>query len=162
MTLPTEAELLGASLGKIEIKGPSAQTVVNLSADGQRKLSSLISGPASSAIYLALENVRGTFDAAVLSVFINLPENARPGDHPNLLTESVALYGLNRASAPQGADPAPGLTFILEITRVLMHLAASNSLNPDHLRISIIPDRPLPDSTTIVIDRISLFITSAK
>ena len=100
MTLPSEAEMLGANSAELEMKGSGVHTIVRLSTAAQRKLSAAISGSnaAVSPVYLGLENVRGTFDAAILNTYINLPENARPSDHPNLLAESVGLYGLRIAS----------------------------------------------------------------
>src|SRR3954463_10225640 len=130
MTLPKEAEMLGANSGELEIKGSGVHTIVRLSTDAQRKLSALISGTnaAVSPVYLGLENIRGTFDAAVLNTYINLPENARPYDHHNLRAESVGLYGLRMASIRHEGSAGEGLTFILEITRILMDLFASKAL----------------------------------
>jgi tyrosinase len=162
MTLPKEAELLGESVSDLEIKGSGAYTVLRLSADAQRKLAALISRSKaqSSSVYLALENIRGTFDAAVLSTYINLPESARPDDHRNLLAESVGLYGLRMATVRQADQDAPGLTFLFDITQILTELLASKSLNSGEIRVSIVPDRPLPDSITIVVGRVSIFTMS--
>ena len=164
MTLPTEAELLGANSGEIEIKDGGATTVVRVSLEGQRKLSVLVGGPSAAesigGVYLGLESVRGTFDAAVLNTYINLPEDARPADHLNLRAESVGLYGLRRASIRQDENDGPGLTFILEITRILMEQLASKSFTPEEIRVSIIPDHPLPDSITIVVGKVSIFAMS--
>jgi tyrosinase len=164
MTLPKEAELLGANSGELEIKGAGASTVVRLSADGQRRLSALLGGPSTAewrgGVYLGLENIRGTFDAAVLNTYINLPENARSADHHHLMAESVGLYGLRMASVRQGKSSGQGLTFILEITRILKDLMASKSLNAEQIHVSILPERPLPDSVTIAIGRVSIFTTS--
>ncbi|HEV2806277.1 MAG TPA: hypothetical protein VGW57_15245 [Chthoniobacterales bacterium] len=161
MTLPKEAELLGANSGELEIKGSGAHTTVKLSSNAQRKLSGILSGTnAASPIYLGLENVRGTFDAAILSAFINLPENARPSDHRDLLAESVGLYGLRIASVGQEGNAGEGLTFIVEITQILIALFASRSFDPAEIRVSILTDRPLPDSVTITIGRVSIFVTS--
>jgi tyrosinase len=155
MTLPEDAQLLGATSGALEVKGSGADTVVRLSADGQRKLASVIgdaaAGHYAGGIYLALENVRGAFDAAVLNTYINVPEGARPVDHRNLMAESSGLYGLRQASAGQG------LMFLLEITQILTKLYASHSLNREEIRVSIVPDRPLPDSITITIGRMTIF-----
>ena len=110
MTLPREADVLGANSGKLEIKGSGAATVVKLSADGKRRLSALIGGASGAespgGVYLGLENVRGTFDAAVLNTYINLPEGERAVDHANLMAESVALYGLRKATANPASGPA--------------------------------------------------------
>ena len=164
MTLPKEAELLGTNSGELELKGSGASTVVKLSTDGQRRVAALVGGPSASessgGVYLGLESVRGTFDAAVLNTYINLPEDARPADHRNLMAESVGLYGLRRASTPQGENKSPGLTFLLDITQILTELLASKSLNSEKIRVTIVPDRPLPDSITIVVGRVSIFTTS--
>ena len=163
MTLPKEAELLGTNSGELELKGSGASTVVKLSTDGQRRVAALVGGPSaesSGGVYLGLESVRGTFDAAVLNTYINLPEDARPADHRDLMAESVGLYGLRRASTLQGENKSPGLTFLLDITQILTELLASKSLNSEEIRVSIVPDRPLPDSITIVVGRVSIFTTS--
>src|SRR5947207_9298889 len=73
MTLPREAELLGTNSGELELKGSGASTVVKLSTDGQRRIAALVGGPSaesSGGVYLGLEKVRGTFDAAVLNTYI--------------------------------------------------------------------------------------------
>lgn len=164
MTLPKETEVLGANSGELEIEGSGAHTTVKLSPDAQRKLSGLLSGTnaAASPIYLGLENVRGTFDAAILSAYINLPAAARPSDHRNLSAESVGLYGLRMASVGQEANAGEGLTFIVEITQILSALFASKSFDPEEIRVSILTDRPLPDSVTITVGRVSIFVTSSN
>ena len=164
MTLPKEAEVLGANSGPVEIKGSGAHTVVRLSAEGQRKLAGLISGASTetsaNSVFLGLENIRGDFDAAVLTAFINLPENASPRDHHNLRTEGVGLYGLRRASVRQGENEGPGLTFLLDITLILVELLAAKLLNAEEIRVSIVPDHPLPPSINIAVGRVSIFATS--
>jgi tyrosinase len=164
MTLPKEVELLGTNSGELELKGSGASTVVKLSTDGRRRVAALVGKPSASessgGVYLGLERIRGTFDAAVLNTYINLPEDARPADHRNLMAESVGLYGLRRASTLQGENKSPGLTFLLDITQVLIELLAFKSLNSEEIRVSIVPDRPLPDSITIVVGRVSIFTMS--
>ena len=96
----------------------------------------------------------------MLNTYINLPEDARPADHRDLMAESVGLYGLRRASTLQGENKSPGLTFLLDITQILTELLASKSLNSEKIRVTIVPDRPLPDSITIVVGRVSIFTTS--
>ena len=162
MTLPKEAEVLGANSGELEIKGSGAHTIVKLTANGQRHLSALLSktNAEPTPVYLGLENIRGTFDATVLNAYIGLPENARGSDHPDLLIESVGLYGLRMASVRQEGNVGEGLTFILEITPILLDLLASKSVSAEEIRVSILPDRGLPDSVTIVVGRVSIFTTS--
>ena len=70
-------------------------------------------------VFLNLENVRGTHDATVLSVYLNLPEGARPSDHPELLAGSVGLFGLRRAEFRDGHHGGQSLNFVLEITKIV-------------------------------------------
>src|SRR2546421_1695064 len=158
MALPKDAELLGANNQALEIRGAGAHTIVKLTPDAQRKLTlglAHVSAETSPLrIYLMLENIRGTRDATVLSPYINLPEDARPGDHRNLLAGGVGLYGLTMASTPGNANGGPGLPLFLDITRILIELVATKSLETGEMRVSIIPNRQLPDSTDIVIGRV--------
>lgn len=161
MALPKDAKLLGASVEALEMRASRAQTIVRLSPEGQRKLASLMSGasaetPASS-VYLGLENIRGDLDATVLAAYLNLPEGARPGDHRNLLAGSVGLYGLARASVSGNENGGQGLTFFLDITRIVIE---TKSPDAEQIRVTIVSSRPLPDSVTIVIGRVSIFTTS--
>lgn len=164
MTLPKEAEVLGANSGELEIKGSGASTVISLSAEGQRKLTAFIkrasAETAANSVYLGLENVRGDFDAAVLTAFVNLPEDASPRDHPNLRAESVGLYGLRRASIRHDNNDAPGLTFLVDITQILAEQSATKLLNVEKIPVRIVPDHPLPESIRIVVARVSIFTTS--
>jgi len=159
MSLPKEAELLGATSAALEIKGSGASAIISCTQDGQQKLLAAQTSPIP--IYLALENIRGSYDAAVLNAYINLPEGARPGDHRNLLAGSVGLYGLTRASVPDNENGGQGLTSIFDISRVISELFAVESMRPDAIRISIVPNHPLPDSADIVVERISIFAVPA-
>lgn len=161
MALPNDAKLLGASVEALEMRASRAQTIVRLSPEGQRKLASLISGASAEtpaySVYLGLENIRGDLDATVLAAYLNLPEGARPGDHRNLLAGSVGLYGLARASVSGNENGGQGLTFFLDITRIVIE---TKSPGAEQIRVTIVSSRPLPDSVTIVIGRVSIFTTS--
>jgi tyrosinase len=164
MTLPKEAEVLGANSGELEIKGSGAHTIVKLTAVGQRKVAALISSAsaetAANSVYLGLENIRGDFDAAVLTAYINLPEDASPRDHHNLRAEGVGLYGLRRASIRQGNNDGPGMTFLLDISQILVSEFEAKLLNVEEIPVRIVPDHPLPDSIKLVVGRVSIFTTS--
>lgn len=166
MSLPNDAELLGTNSGELEIKGSGAHTVVRLTADGRRKLIAGLRDPAAaslrSRVYLMLENIHGTNDASVLSAYINLPHDARPGEHRDLVAGAVGLYGLRRASIRSGANEGSGLTFMLDITKILDGFLAANSLDADAIRVSIVPHRDLGDSADIVIGRVSIFSIPPK
>lgn len=163
MALPNDAKLLGATSEALEMRGSRAETIVKLNPDGQRILAGLIGGaagkPTPTSLYLGLENIRGDFDATVLTAYLNLPECARPGDHRNLLGGSVGLYGLARASVSGNENGGQGLTFYLDITRVVLDLIEAGSFDTEQIRVTIASGRALPDSVNLTIGRISIFTT---
>src|SRR5205085_3558062 len=85
-------ELVGASQAPVQVVGMGARTLVRLDPAVRRKMSASLAAASETSVpdrtYLRLENVRGTYDASVLSVYINLPERARPSEHPELLAGS--------------------------------------------------------------------------
>jgi tyrosinase len=161
MTLPKEAELLGANSGKLEIRGSGAETVVSLNADASRNLAASLadaSGEKSrERVYVVLENIRGTHDATALNVYINVTKGASLGDQRDRLAGSLGLYGLRRASVQANADSASGLEFVLDITGILTGRPAAKSTGANEIRVSIVPHRKLPDSSAITIGRVSIF-----
>ena len=161
MRLPKEAELLGDNSDELEIKGSGAHTVVRLNTDVRQDLVTSRANTSGSTphdrVYLLLENIRGTYDATILNVYINLPEEASQGDHRNLLAGSVGLYGLRRASIQHGEEGGLGLTFVLDITPILIEQPAAKSPYSNEIRVSIVPQRQLPEPADVVVGRVSIF-----
>ena len=161
MTLPKGAELLGVNTDELEIKGSGAHTVVRLNTDLHHNLvagrANTSGGRSSDRVYLILENIRGTYDATILNVYINVPEDASQADHRNLLAGSVGLYGLRRASIQHGEEGGLGLTFVLDITPILIEQPAGKSPYANEIRVSIVPNRQLPDPAEVVVGRVSIF-----
>jgi tyrosinase len=156
----SKIELIGASQTNIPIKGLGASTSVALNPTVLRKVSASLDSAAQTGapdrVYLELENVSGTLDSSALSVYINLPPNARPQDHPELRAGNVALFGINNASFSDGEHGGSGLNFILDITQIVDTLHLNNALDVDSLRVSIIPRRSIPDEAKITVGRISI------
>ena len=161
MMLPKEAELLGVNSDELQIKGSGAHTVVRLNTDVCRDLvasrANTSGGTSPDRVYLILENIRGTYDPTILNVYINVPEDASQADHRNQLAGSVGLYGLRRASIQHGEDGGLGLTFVLDITRILIEQPAAKSPYANEIRVSIVPQRQLPDPADLVVGRVSIF-----
>jgi tyrosinase len=161
MRLPKEAELLGDNSDELEIKGSGAHTVVRLNTDVRQDLVTSRANTSGSTphdrVYLLLENIRGTYDATILNVYINVPEDASQGDHRNLLAGSVGLYGLRRASIQHGEEGGLGLTFVLDITPILIEQPAAKSPYSNEIRVSIVPHPQLPDPAEVVVGRVSIF-----
>jgi hypothetical protein len=166
MSFPEDAEFLGATSQELRVSGDGAHTFSSLADERPRQLLARLADTSTEHlahhIYLALEKIRGTFDAAVLSVFLNLPEDALPGESRQLLIGSEALYGLRRASIQHGKNTGEGLTSIMDATRVIGRLVAARSFDPGKIRITIVPQESLPEGVMITIARIVFFTLPTK
>ncbi|HEY4379569.1 MAG TPA: tyrosinase family protein [Acidobacteriaceae bacterium] len=154
-------ELVGATEKALSLSRTGAAAAVRLDPGVRRKVVQSLTQAAESAapdrVYLELENVRGTFDASVLSVYINLPDNAKPADHPELFAGSIALFGLSRASLQDDQHAGDGLSFVLDISKVVDTLHLSKSLDVDSLSVKLVPNREIPDHAQITVGRISIY-----
>jgi tyrosinase len=152
---------VGASEGNLPIRGAAARTTVALKQDVRQKLVASLRAASETAppdrVYLQLDQVRGVRDSYVLSVYINLPDNAKPEDHPELLAGSVSLFGLRKASFRDGGHGGEGLTFILDITEIVDRLHLENKLDVDSLVITIVPHQEVGDEARITVGRISIY-----
>lgn len=154
-------ELVGANQGALAIKGSEIRTTVKLDPDVRGKVSASLASASETAqpdrVFLNLENVRGTHDASVLSVYINLPEGANPSDHPEHLAGSIGLFGLRRASLADAGHGGQGLNFVLEITEAFDALHLDDSLDVDALQVRIVPQEPAPEQADITVGRVSIY-----
>lgn len=154
-------ELVGANQQSLPIKGSGASTTVKLDPGVRHKVTSSLARAAETAapdrVFLNLENVRGVQDATVLDVYINLPEGAKPSDHPELYAGSVSLFGLRKASAKDEKHGGEGLNLILDITDVVDALHLKNALNVDSLNVRIMPANEVRDEDQITVGRVSIY-----
>lgn len=161
VTTSRNRELLGASPQPLSVKGSEANTSVKLDPGVRRKVSASLARAAETAqpdrVYLHLENVRGAKDAHVLHVYVNLPEGAKPSDHPENLAGSVGLFGLRKASLKEGKHAGQGLNFVLDITKIVDGLHLQNALDTDALRVKIVPHQSVPEQSQITVGRVSVY-----
>jgi tyrosinase len=163
VTSGNNVELVGANRESLKITGSEAQTTVQLDAGVRGKVSASLAAAATAAapapdrVFLNLENVRGLVDSTAFQVYIALPAGANPADHPERLAGSIALFGVRKASLADGEHAGQGLTFVLEITRIVDALQLSNALDADSLDVRIVPVKPVPEDAQVSIGRISIF-----
>ena len=110
-------------------------------------------GPAIR-MHVALEHVRGTNDATVLRVFLRPAQSPAGHEAAETFLVSAGLYGLRRASAPGAGN---GLHCQLDVTDHAALLLRAIRDQAGRLALAIRPQRPLPDGTSISIERISLW-----
>ncbi len=159
-------ELVGASSVSLELGSSGVSTNVRLDSGVRNKITAsldsvaaLTSSPAvePDRVFLKLENVRGDLGVGVLSVYINLPEGAKPGDYPELLAGSAGLFGIRKASATDDQHGGHGLSFVFEITDIVDQLHLDQNFDVDALHVQVIPDRAIADDSKITIGRISIY-----
>ena len=145
-----DSELLGAHDKPLPIKSSGARATVRLDKDVRDKVSASLAGASETAlpdkVYLDLQNVRGTRDGHKLSVYVN-----------EYLAETVALFGLRRASSKDGQHGGEGLSFLLDITHVIDSLHLDDALDVDSLDVRIVPSHAVPDNDDFSVGQISVY-----
>ncbi len=148
--MDSELELVGANDKALKIKSSGARATVNLDSGVQDKLTSSLAEASEASlpdrVYLQLENVRGNRDSYKLDVSVNQQKAG-----------TVALFGLRRASQPDGEHGGEGLNFMLDITEVIDNLFLSNTLDEGALDVRIVPNQAVTDSSDLSVGRVSVY-----
>jgi tyrosinase len=151
---------MGATQGPVVLKGSGARTPVQLDTGVRRKVAASLAGASQATppdrVFLRLDNVVGTI-GGVLSVYINMPEGGKPGQYGHLRAGSIGLFGLRQASEPAGKHGGKGMSFTLDITKVIDQLHLGQSFDLDTLHVSLVPSRAIPGSAPITVGRISVY-----
>jgi tyrosinase len=156
-------ELVGANQASLSVQGSEVRTSVQLDRGVRSKVSASLAmapqaaAPAPDRVFLNLENVRGLVDSTAFHVYVALPDSANPADHPELLAGSVALFGARKASIADEEHGGQGLTFVLEITRIVDSLHLNQAFDVDSLPVRIVPVKPVPADAQVSIGRVSIF-----
>jgi tyrosinase len=103
-------------------------------------------------VFLRLENVTGTADATVFSIYIKpvgtaaavtQPDAAPTSEDPGTLAGHVGLFGLRLASLADGKHGGQGLSFVLNITSIVNQLHLDSDFTASDLSVTILSNRPL-------------------
>jgi tyrosinase len=163
MAKAPQVELLGASKDAVRLSGPEAQTRVLLDAPVSRKAFSsfrrnefaggIVREP--DRIFLNLENITGSSDAASFNVYVGLKPDDNPTEHPANLAGTVTLFGVSEASELASSHGGNGLTKVLEITEMLdrLHLTGVKELNELPVRFVLRRGR----ESDVSIGRVSIY-----
>ncbi len=154
-------ELVGASQGGLNVLGSEVATSVKLDPATRRKVTATFAAAVPDSerdrVFLNLENVTGLSDATRFNVYVGVPQGTNPADHPERLAGSVALFGVRKASKPDGDHAGAGLNFVLDITRIASDLHLEGNLEKDAVDVRIVPAKPVPDAANVSVGRISLY-----
>lgn len=161
-------ELLGANTESIHLEGTEATTSVALDPAVKEKVTASrdqarlesVGGAApkpADRVFLNLENVRGASDATAFRVYINLPAGADPAKYPEHLAGKIGLFGVSKATESEETPAGNGLTFVLDITRVIDALHLANNFDASKLEVKLVPVRAVEREDKISIGRIGIF-----
>lgn len=107
-------------------------------------------------VFLNLENVRCDKDGAMFYVYVNLPQGADPGTHPQNLAGTFSLFGVSKASRANDAHGGSGVTKSIEITHLVDALHLTNQLDREHIDIRFVAATGVADDEKISVGRVSV------
>jgi len=111
-------------------------------------------------LYLTLENVRGVAPSGVLSVYVGLPAGGQAPTAPAALAQTVALFGLAKASRVTSAHAGNGLSLSIDITDLARSLAIASQSALAELEVRI--EQPGQSNTgSITVDKVSVVSQAA-
>jgi tyrosinase len=159
-----DVEMLGASPGAIIVRSPTTSQV-RLDQEMRQKTATMLAAAqagqaptgVSERVFLNLENVRGRSDTASFSVYLGVSDEESAEEHPERLAGTIVPFGLGKASEPDGEHAGQGLTYVLDVTKIVDELRAQESFDVDGLPVDIVPERELSEKNQLDIGRISLF-----
>ena len=160
----TRPELIGASDGEVAVAGRT-RAEVELDEAGVAPLRSSLARAAAVGgqtdqepprVFLKIEGITGTADAAVYYVYIDLPPHGDPKDYPDRLAGSVSLFGVSAASSPDGPSAGSGINQVLEITEIVdaLHLGGDSLAKLD---VQFVPSNAPSEGSQMRIRRLNVF-----
>jgi tyrosinase len=155
---PPSATLVGANAETVTVGAAATATTVSVSPLESLAPSGLESvGAPAERLFLNLENVRGAAPSGVLNIYVSAPSDAEgPPNEPEYV-DTVALFGLAKASSEEGAHGGNGLNIAVDITELAARLAQTAPGALDRLEVHV--EQPGEDSAAhpITVERISLY-----
>lgn len=140
MDEPPPAEMVGATDESTTLQGQAVTRRVELrEATGPALATAAAAAEEPARIHLTIENIQGRVPVPH-RVYVNLPEGADPADHPERLAGTLSMFGLPEASGADPEHPGSGLTYSLDVTKLVERLG--DEWSPDELRVTLVPEPP--------------------
>lgn len=166
MTQRRIPEMIAATSKPILLAGDKTSTTLSATAPSGPGRRSLERGTAGMQIFLNIENITGVSDATSYSVYLDLPADANPAEHPELMAGLLPMFGVTEASQLDESHPGSGLSYSMEITEIVRTLEARKAWDPGDIRLTFVPKQraaePAPRGGTalpspIKVGRVSLY-----
>jgi len=141
--VPHPPEMVGATANPVQLSDQSVTVEIDLSQP---------TGPARAAAggvpkhaFLELENITGGRTHLNYHVYLNLPPNVDPLEHPEYSAGVLSTFGVAEASRPSTTHPASGLRYRLSVGGLLARLQSAHAWDPGKVRVTFVPLGPEPD-----------------
>lgn len=147
----TTSSLVGANDRSLTITSAPTETRVALASDAVLPAAVL---PVEERYYLNLEGVRGEAASGVLNIAIDVPGEGGSSGRAEVV-ETVALFGLAKASSTEGHQAGNGLSVAIDITDFTRRIRNEAPITPESLGVHI--SQPPGIETPITVDRVSVY-----
>jgi tyrosinase len=152
---PHPAEMVGAVEGIDLSKGPTTATVPIHPATGPASAAFAAGAPRHT--YLNLENVVGEGPLGIYAVYLNIPQDADPHRHKARFAGTLPMFGVAEASRPDSEHAGQGVTYVLDVTKLVDDLKASHEWDPQNLRVTFAPVGQHHPDGKVRVGRVSVF-----
>jgi tyrosinase len=154
----------GAGMGTPELVGATTDVSLGRRTTVDIPLAAAVAGIAPEAApsrwLLRVEDVTGTNPATpAYEVYLNVPPDERPADHPNRRAGTIASFGIPEASRPDAEHGGVGITDVFDITQVVQTLKDEDG-GIDAIAVTIVPadlDGEAEDGGDVHAGRVSLY-----
>jgi tyrosinase len=140
-TVPMEtepvAEMVGATDTGVELRGAPARTRLRLNEPTGPARARMAAGR-PQRVYLNVENITGR-DPHVYAVYVNLPPNADPAEHDELLAGILPMFGIKQQSEAASEHGGSGLHYALDITDLVARLRERGAWDPNTVEFAFLP-----------------------
>lgn len=163
--MPTQnrVEMVGASAEGLSLAGDApVQSTVRTEPAARNRIAESLRGMGATSttpdrVFLNLENVTGLSDATMFRVYVGAAGGADPVGDRDYLAGSVALFGVSQASDADGRHAGNGITYNLDITRIVDKLHLVGAFDADDLSVYLVPMGTIPEAAKVRIGRISVY-----
>jgi len=133
-------EMVGATETPVHLTGDVATTNLSVRPPTGPARPGLLPYAAGRA-HLNIENVTGEGAPTSYGVYLNLPKDAKPEEHPELFAGILPMFGVAEASKPDTDHAGDGLHYALDISDLVRRLQGTGDWNPANLRVTFVPRR---------------------
>jgi tyrosinase len=97
-----------------------------------------------SRVFLRIEGVTGSRAAPVYEVYLNVPPEEEPTEHPELRAGYFSTFGMVEASERNELHDGSGVSAVFDVTRIRDMLEEQDRWDPNHVQVSFSPVIPVP------------------